>query len=282
MTESVNAEQEDFWTNEAGPKWVTLQEKLDHQFQPVLDGVLSRAALRQGERVLDIGCGTGTSTLQAAALVGETGHVSGADISTTMLSVGERNAAALPHVSFVLSDAAVHPFDNASFDHLISRFGVMFFADPVSAFANMALALKPGGKITFASWGQIPNNPFFKLPAAVAREVLGEMPRPDPDSPGPFAFRDPERVIGILSEAGLKDASCEIASLSLPPKDGLEGFANLTLSLGQIDSAIRHFGATEAQKTKLRDGVMEIFAEFERDGVLLIPAEINFFTATAA
>lgn len=282
MTDPANADQQDFWTREAGPKWVKFQDSMDTQLQPILDGVLSRAALRSGDRVLDIGCGTGASTLQAAALVGADGHVMGLDISETMLRIGAQNAKGMETASFVLADAAVHAFEPDSFDHLISRFGVMFFADPVAAFANMVKAMKPGGKLTFGSWGQIPNNPFFKWPAGIAREVLGEMPKPDPDEPGPFAFRDPERVIGILSDAGFEQASCEVVSTHLTPAGTLQDFADLVLEIGTINSAIRYFDADEAQKARLHAGIMETFAKcVQDDDKLLIPAEINYFTATA-
>jgi SAM-dependent methyltransferase len=281
MTHPVNTDQEDFWTHEAGPKWVAFQQRLDAQLQPILDGVLSRTGLRSGDKVLDVGCGTGTSTLAAADLVGETGHVMGLDISQTMLRIGADVAEGRKNVSFVLADAADHAFEPSSFDHLISRFGVMFFADPVAAFANMVKAMKPGGKVTFAAWGQIPNNPFFKLPAGVARAVLGEMPKPDPDAPGPFAFRDPERVISILNAAGFMQASCEVVDTHLTPSGSLQDFADVALEIGPVESAIRHFEATEAQKKALHAGLMDAIAPFQKEGRILVPAEINYFTATA-
>ena len=132
-----NSDQAEFWTTSAGQKWVEQQEMLDAFMQPVLDGVLNRAALRLGQQVLDIGCGTGASTLQAADHVGGDGFVFGADISPTMLAHARTRAATVWNVAFQIADASEYAFDTAAYDHLISRFGVMFFADPVASFQNM-------------------------------------------------------------------------------------------------------------------------------------------------
>ncbi len=283
MTDQANRDQKTFWTAQAGPKWVAQQAALDDQLQGVLDGVLSRAALRTNDYVLDIGCGTGASTLAAANHVGSDGHVFGADISATLLGLAQKRAEGLSHVTFAETDAASHAFQAQSFDHLISRFGVMFFADPVAAFANMARALKPGGNLTFASWGQIPNNPYFTRPAQVARDVFQDAPpKPDPDGPGPFAFRDPERVIGLLSDAGLHDVSCEVVAMDITPSGTVSDYADVMMQIGSAESACNYFDATAAQRAELRAALEQAFVDFETPQGLRVPAEINFFTARAA
>ena len=187
---SSNSDQEEFWTRNAGPTWVAQEHDLDQLLSPVLDLVLENADLLQGHKVLDIGCGTGQSTLRAGAEVGHTGHVLGADISSTMMARAAQRAADLPQVGFALADAEVYPFAPAQFDRTISRFGVMFFTDTTAAFRNIARAMKPGGKISFATWGQTQANPWFTLPASIAKAELGAPPKTDPDAPGPFALRD--------------------------------------------------------------------------------------------
>lgn len=282
MADKSNDDQKDFWTNEAGPNWVRHQARVDWQLQPVLDGVFDRADLQPGERVLDVGCGTGISSLQAAAQVSPGGHVTGLDISHTMLAAARASVeAAGAAVEFVLADAAEHEFAEGETDQLISRFGVMFFADSTRAFANMRGALRSGGKVTFASWGQVQANPYFALPASITREVLGEMPKADPDAPGPFAFRNPERVLGILSDAGFRAPACDVATIELTPAGDVRDFADVMLQIGQLDRAIRHFGASEAEIARLHTRTCKIFAQFETDQGLRIPAEINYFSATA-
>lgn len=277
---SDNAEQRDFWTDQVGDKWVAHQVAMDALLQPVLDGVLQRADLRAGDYVIDIGCGTGSSCLQAAHAVGPGGTVLGADISPTLLRLARSRTAETPNITLVEADAARHPFDPRSADHLISRFGVMFFANPVAAFAHMAKGVKPGGKVSFACWGQIPNNPYFTEPAAAARAVLGPVPKPDPDAPGPFAFRDPDRVLGILRDAGYANPKVDVVALALTPAGDATDFADQVMAIGPVEAAIRHHEAKPAQIERVRDEVLDRVRAFETPQGVRVPAEINFFTAT--
>jgi SAM-dependent methyltransferase len=282
MTEHANHDQRDFWSEAAGPKWLRFEAALDHLMQPVLDGVLTRADIQVGDAVLDIGCGTGASTVQLAKLIGTRGQVVGADISGPMLRRAAERAQGLSHASFIESDAQSHPFEPAHFNHLVSRFGVMFFENPVAAFANMSRAVKPGGRMTFAAWGQIPSNPFFTYPAQAARAIIGAPPKSDPDLPGPFAFRDPARVLDILRDAGLPNAECETSEILLTPQGSLADFADLLLCIGPADMAVSHFDATQDQIAALHDMLQELFVPFDGPEGFRIPAQINFYTASVA
>lgn len=276
---SANADQAEFWTHSAGQKWVEQQEMLDTFMQPVLDGVFARADLRPGTRILDIGCGTGGSTLQAAEMIGGTGSVFGADISPTMLAHAEKRAAGVSNVVFEVADAAEHDFQPASFDHLISRFGVMFFADPVLAFSNLIKGLKPGAPVTFAAWGQIPNNPWFTTAAQAAKARLGAPPAVDPDAPGPFAFRDVARVTQILSEAGFNEIKAEVASLHLTPPGTPAEVARMATSVGPAARTVDYFQGNAADSAAIADHVQAAFAAYETADGLRVPAEINYFQA---
>lgn len=275
----TNSDQRDFWSDAAGPKWLRFESAMDTLLQPVLKGVLARANLQSGETVLDVGCGTGASALQAGDAVGPTGRVLGADISGPMLSRAAARAQHHPQLEFIETDAQTHDFEPAAFDHLVSRFGVMFFDNPVAAFANMARAVKSGGRVTFAAWGQIPANPFFTFPAQAARSIIGAPPKSDPDLPGPFAFRDPDRVLDILTQAGLQDAQCDTAEIMLTPQGNLADFADTAVSIGPANAAISHFQADSAQIAALREMLQDVFTPFDGPQGFLIPAEINFFTA---
>jgi SAM-dependent methyltransferase len=276
---SDNSDQETYWAQEAGPKWAARQAELDALMQPVLDALLHRAALRPGEHVLDVGCGAGASTLQAAAAVGPQGYVLGADISPPLVESARARAQGQPNVEFALMDVSQAPFEQL-FDRMISRFGVMFFADPVGAFRHIAQALKPGATLAFASWGEIPHNPFFTLPAQTARDVLGPIPKTDPDLPGPFAFRDTGRVEQILRDAELHDVAHEVVSLDLTPGGDCAAVAELLCAIGPASAALSYHEATEKQRAALRDALAQALEKFTWLDGLKIPAQINFFTAT--
>ncbi len=203
-----NADQIEYWNGQAGPRWVAQTDRLDRQLGPLGTSALNLAGIRTGQNVLDVGCGCGGSTLDLAARVGPTGRVTGVDVSQAMLERARRRleGGGFEHVSFLDADAQTHRFEAAEVDHLFSRFGVMFFAEPVEAFANLRRALCPGGRCTFVCWSAQQENPWLTEPlAAVGRHV--DLPdRAADDEPGPFVFARPGCVEETLSRAGFADA----------------------------------------------------------------------------
>ncbi|MCV3270883.1 class I SAM-dependent methyltransferase [Roseobacter sinensis] len=274
-----NSEQAEFWTGEAGPKWVAQQALLDALMQPVLDGVLDRAALRAGDAVLDIGCGTGASSLQAADRVGADGHVLGADISPTMLALAKSRGAGRSNVSFLKADVAQHGFEAGGFDHLISRFGVMFFADPEAAFSNILHGLRPAGSVTFAVWGPFPDNPWFSLAVQAAKAVLGAPPPVDPDAPGPFAFRDAERVKGILAHAGFHDIRIEATDVALTPPGTRAEVAAMATSIGPAARTVEYFQGDADDSAAITARVEAALQDYETPDGVRVPARINYVQA---
>ena len=278
----ANADQRDFWSERAGPVWVARMQAMDAALAPVLEAVLEAADLREGQRVLDIGCGAGTSTLAAAERVGAEGMACGLDISDRLLAAAQDRADGLDHARFLLADAQTHDFGAARFDCLMSRFGVMFFDDFDAAFANLHSALRGGGGVAIATWGTIPENPYFTLPARVAREVLGPVPKSDPDAPGPFALRDPERVRAILEGAGFEDVRVEERRMMLTPPGDARQVTDLMCDIGPAQSAISHHGADSDQQQRLRDALAGALAQFGTADGIRIPALINIVTARKA
>ncbi|MGD9762321.1 MAG: class I SAM-dependent methyltransferase [Candidatus Binatia bacterium] len=212
-----NAEQITYWNESAGPKWSTLQALIDEQLRALGLLAMERANPRPGERALDVGCGCGEATLELARRVAPGGAVTGIDVSAPML---ERAAAQSPvpgvDLRFELADAQTHAFAPEAFDLLYSRFGVMFFADPDAAFANLIRALKRGGRLAFICWQSPQDNPWMTVPLdAALQHVPAPSPPPPATAPGPFAFADPERVRGILTRAGFVNVALEPVRMML-------------------------------------------------------------------
>lgn len=194
----------EYWNQVAGPRWVAragLQEARNIEVAHLLQ---REAAPQPGERVLDIGCGTGATAIPFAAAVTPGGQVTGVDISEPMLEQARRNiaAAVAQNITLVPADAQVHHFTPDSFDLLISRFGVMFFADPVAAFTNLCGGLRRGGRLCMAVWASMADNLHWKIPFEIAVKHLGAPAPVDPHQPGPMAFRDPAYLRDILTKAG--------------------------------------------------------------------------------
>lgn len=277
----TNRDQATFWSDDAGPKWVALQEAMDAVMQPVLEGVIDRARLTPGAHVLDVGSGTGASLLHAAQAVGPNGHVTGADISTTMNALARSRAEAHDNITVLQADAATHAFDPDGMDAMISRFGVMFFDDPAAAFTNIARGLREGAAISMATWGQIPENPFFTLPAQVARGFIGAPPRSDPDAPGPFAFRDPIRILDVLTVAGFDDVHVDTRTILLTPAGDRADLAATMCKIGPAQAAIKYAEASPAQQQDLQALIHDALADYDTANGPRIPAQINFVTAKA-
>lgn len=225
MSEAANAAQVAYWNEAAGPTWAELQAPLDRQLAPLGRRAMAELALGPGRRVLDVGCGSGETTVELAATGAQ---VVGVDISRPMLEVARRRSASVADVSFQEADAQTHAFEPESFDAILSRFGVMFFADPDAAFANLRSALKPGGQLAFVCWRPMnEGNELLGLPirAVLERTGIPAPAPPEPGAPGPFAFADPERVRGILGRAGF-------TNVSIVPHDDKVGSGDLETTLG--------------------------------------------------
>jgi len=202
-----NAAQIAYWNDRAAVTWTAMQDRLDAMFTPLTALALDAAAPAAGERVIDVGCGCGATVLELARRVGPDGRVLGVDVSEPMAArARERTAiAGLGNAEVKVSDASTFGFASGQADLLFSRFGVMFFADPAAAFANLRRGVRPGGRLLFACWRPMADNPWFLVPAQAAAHLLPPTPPMEPNAPGPFAFADADRVVRILGTAGWSD-----------------------------------------------------------------------------
>ena len=200
--QSFNEQQRAHWGGLDGEYWASHQAQLDRMLEPVLQPLLDFAAPALGSTVIDVGCGCGATLLELVRAVGPTGAVVGIDISQPMLAVAARRLDVHPNTRLLCGDAAELPLSDVGAELLISRFGVMFFGDPAAAFRNLRTGLAPGGRVRFACWRPIHENPWLQIPLHAAYEHVPRLPKPAPEEPGPFSFGDPARVTRILTEAG--------------------------------------------------------------------------------
>lgn len=280
----ANEEQQQAWATQ-GIDWVDNAAIFEAVLAPFADAVTQAADIAPGTRVLDIGCGSGTLLQRAAAL----GAIAfGVDISEPMVQAARRR---VPEATVALGDAQIvdlrEAADGASFDRVISRFGVMFFDDPVAAFTNIRHAAAPGSRLAFVCWRE-GDNPMFTAGIDVLAAKLESPPAAlDPASPGPLAFGDPERVRAILTDAGWTDIAVEpfdgICNFSIGGSDGVEERLTLILAnrTGQQARA-------ELQERLGADGwagvVEELREELRRqrvDGVVQFPGRTWVVTAIA-
>jgi SAM-dependent methyltransferase len=235
-----NADQIAFWNGPAGQRWTDRQQAQDIMLAPVADILIDRAKAGVGERIVDVGCGCGATTFALAQKVGPAGHVFGIDVSAPMLGRARQIAPKGLPVDFELADATVYPFEPASADLLVSRFGVMFFAAPALSFANMRRALRPAGRMAFACWREPRDNPWLMAPLQAAYKHAPRLPQPGPDDPGPFSFASEQRVAGILGEAGFTAIEMERCDLSLDIATGrgLEAAVETAVEIGPAARAL--------------------------------------------
>ena len=218
-----NEPQAKFWAN-VGPIWAAMQDQLDAQVAEHGQSALDVAAAQPGERVLDVGCGTGTTAVQLAAAVAPDGVVVALDLSQTMVDAASARAeaAGASNISFLTAHAQAHAFEADAYDLIFSRFGVMFFADPVAAFANLRSGLRAGRRMVFSCWQGAADNPWVSKPIMAARQHIEFPMGGDPTAPGPLSLTDPERVRSILGEAGYAEVNLQDVRLQVQLGDTLE------------------------------------------------------------
>jgi ubiquinone/menaquinone biosynthesis C-methylase UbiE len=205
--QAFNEEQRARWNGADGEMWARHYDRMDRVLGPINSPLLAFAAPAAGSAVIDVGCGCGGPTIELARMVGPSGRVIGLDISEPMLARAKERTREYPNTTFLLGDAAELPLDNLRADLIVSRFGVMFFGDTVAAFSNLRKGLAPGGRLRFACWRPIQENPWLQIPLHAVYEHVPRLPKPATDEPGPFSFADPERVTRILMAAGFSTPS---------------------------------------------------------------------------
>lgn len=270
-----NADQAMYWNELGGRTWAEMADLLDRQIAGVSARTLEALAPQAGERLLDVGCGCGHTSLELAARVGPQGEVVGVDISSVLLDIARQRAAGVDNISFIEADAQTHPLEGASFDGLFSRFGVMFFADPKAAFRNLNAALKPGGRLAFVAWRGLMENPWMMRPlAAAARRVAPPAP-PPPGAPGPFAFADRDRLRDILGCAGFNDITIQSVDTpigGLSPEDALK----LAMRVGPLGALLRE---NPEAAPKVVEDVRKVLEAHAQEGAVWMDGAVWIVTA---
>lgn len=207
-----NQEMDELWNGPASRAWVDAPDRYDRTLEGFLPLVLEAAALERGDRVLDVGCGSGALARAACERVSPGGSVTGVDISGPLVELARERS---PGIEVVQADAQVHDLGTDAFDALVSRFGVMFFDDPVAAFTNLRRAVRPDGRLAFVAWQSAPSNAWVMTAIGALIEHVPMPDLPGPGAPGPFAFAEADRVRSLLTEAGWRSVEVEPVETSI-------------------------------------------------------------------
>jgi SAM-dependent methyltransferase len=275
---SGNSQQIEYWNGMVGERWARLQDDIDRMLGAITEGFIGFADAKPGERVLDIGCGCGTTTLTFAQCVRPGGSVAGIDISVPQLSVARARAAAQQaEIPFIEADASTHDFQPV-FDLVVSRFGVMFFADPVGAFRNIGSAFRGKGRIAFVCWRGVGDNKWASVPMAAALPLLPPQEPSDPLAPGPFAFADSTRLATILAEAGFDDIHIEAFDGHADMGDTPDDAAARSLNIGPLSRAAAESDVDT--RTRISNVVSRALAAYQTPRGVYAPVACWFVRAS--
>lgn len=278
-----NEEQVEYWNGEGGKRWAEDDDTMARLLQPITEALLSHVQLQDCRRALDVGCGGGSQSLMLARQLGEGATVLGVDISAPMLEVARsktgEGADTGAELSFLQTDASTHPFPVDGFDLVFSRFGVMFFDDPVAAFANIRSALQAGGRLVFCCWQAMKDNAWTWIPIQAALQHLPPPEPPPPNAPGPFAFADAERVSGILEDAGFREVTVTPFATTLTLSDAAT-LGQAVRDLARIGPVARLLADQPQPVLEQVFAAMEAVLEPHYDGsTLQLPGAVWFVTA---
>jgi SAM-dependent methyltransferase len=283
MNSPTNADMIEYWNGDTGQKWVRFQEMMDVSLLPIGQHLMEVTKPAAGERVIDVGCGCGDTSIELARRVAPGGSVMGVDVSAPMLARARDRGASQPGVTFEQGDAQVCEFAKEAHDLVYSRFGVMFFSDSVAAFRNLRSALKPNGRVAFVSWLPARDNAWVKIPVEILKAHV-ELPAPTPPGePGEFAFADPEHVQHILSAAGFTDIEIDRKDMPIAVASGggLEDAVEFYLGMGPTGRAMAAAGADDDLKSRIAGDLRDELGKFVTDAGVVLGAAVWMVTARA-
>ena len=283
LADSPNAREVQFWNSAVARPWAEMHEPIDRLFVDLTQTVLELSAPQPGERVIDIGCGSGTTVLDLARRVGPTGYVLGADISQPSVEKARARiaAAGLSQAEVSLCDVSTHVFAPDNFDLAFSRFGVMFFTDPVATFINLRRGMKRDGRLTFAVFRTPQENPWGTGPVAAVRHLLPPIKPPEPEEPGQFSWADPARVRRILEGAGFKDVSLarhDPAMRLAGPGEAAQA-ADFAMTIGPVARAMS--SGSVAEPAAVRSGLEAFFERHDSPQGIVLPGALWIVRARA-
>lgn len=278
----ANAEQAEYWNAKQGRNWVTYQGDLDLLLHEVTVQLIGAVKPEPGNTLVDLGCGAGASTFEFARLIAPTGAIHGIDVSEPLIERARQRQGELEagNVSFAIADAQEQQLGSGDYDVGVSRFGLMFFSDTEKAFRNIARSIRPGGRLVFAAWAGPEHNPWFTLPQHAAIERLGPAEAPDPYAPGPLAFRDADRVLGMLENAGLSKCQSQQIAIDLHHPGGLEPVLQIAPHVGPVARILNAKNGTADDLAAILDIIAARFETFVCDDGIRVPAAIHIFSAT--
>jgi SAM-dependent methyltransferase len=265
--------QSEGWKGEVGEAWARGAEALDPLLAHFGSAAIDVLQPKVGERILDVGCGAGWTSRELAQRVASRGEVTGIDISPALLAIARSRGG---NVRYLEQDAATASFDNV-FDAVFSRFGVMFFDDPRTAFANLRRAA-PRGRLAFICWRSASDNPAMTYPTAIAKHLLPEPAPANPDAPGPFAFADRAKVERLLRDSGWRAVAVKPHDSQYTLGPTAEAAVDMVLNIGPLARAVRDAPGTEQA---VRAAVHEAFTKLAPSGPVALPAATWIVTAHA-
>ena len=258
----INQEQKEFWNEKKGEIWVSLESKIDKMLGPLGDQAIKILKPKVGEKIIDIGCGTGSTSQTLSKLVGESGIITGIDISKPILNFAhkQKENKKIKNINFIQADAQNHQFSDLNYDAVFSRFGIMFFEDPISAFKNIKKSLSCNGRLAFVCWSKREDNDWINLSSNVASQFLELPPKANPKEPGPFAFEDYFYIEEILTKSGWKNIKIKAYKQNIVIGKTLDYAADFLSRMGPMSVPFEN--ANEQTKEKVISALKECYSKY--------------------
>ena len=276
----INDEQYEYWNKGIGQKWVKEDNSLNERFAILTKEFFSRANINKNEKVLDIGCGGGITSFEASKLVGKDGYVLGADISEILLDLAKKNYSNIENLEFKYCDVQNYKFKKNIFSKVISRFGVMFFENPIVAFKNIYNSIQDGGSLHFVCWTNVLENEFFTAAANIIIKHLNKEFPQVTRAPGPFAFSEKKYVKQILNASGFKNIKVDKIYTSISTYDDPKKDGELLFNIGLAGRLLAEENLSEEELSKIKNKIIEMAQKRQIDGKINYKACLNFVSAT--